>query len=485
MSSKTVNYLLVFSIVITIVYSVLLFLNTQNKERNVKLVAHTYEVIQKSTELLSTMKDAETGQRGYLLTGKDIYLAPYHKAVSKIQTELTDLQKITSYNTIQKQNLNELNILVKNKIRELENTVELYKRGSEKAAFRIIEADSNEISIDKIRNIIDKMLIEENRLLELRTAKLEHNFFRSDLITLIGLLFIATISVLAIFFISKKNTENNVLLKQINGANLELNIMNDKLNQYNEKLEDKIKLRTKEIEQTNRKLIEANIEKNNFLGMAAHDLKSPLNHIKGLINIILMDINAFSEEQKMLLQNVYAASNKMTDLIKNLLDINKIEQGMTNAQFEEVNVHDLINMSVYSFKELAKHKNIKLVFKSTAKAEVVKTDKQYLNQILENLVSNAIKFTFPDKNIFITLTKLDTKIRIEIQDEGQGILESELPFLFEKFKKLSSKPTGGENSTGLGLSIVKQLVEKLQGEITCKSTHGLGTTFIVDLPVIS
>lgn len=133
MSSKTVNYLLVFSIVITIVYSVLLFLNTQNKERNVKLVAHTYDVIQKSTELLSTMKDAETGQRGYLLTGKDIYLAPYHKAVSKIQSELADLQKITLYNAIQRQNHNELNILVDNKIRELENTVELYKSGAEKA----------------------------------------------------------------------------------------------------------------------------------------------------------------------------------------------------------------------------------------------------------------------------------------------------------------------------------------------------------------
>jgi len=98
-------------------------------------------------------------------------------------------------------------------------------------------------------------------------------------------------------------------------------------------------------------------------------------------------------------------------------------------------------------------------------------------QVLENLISNAIKYSYPDSKVLISLYKTDGKINIEIKDEGQGIKPEEIPKLFGKFSKLSSRPTAGESSNGLGLWIVKRLTELMNGKISCESEAGKGSVF--------
>ncbi len=107
-------------------------------------------------------------------------------------------------------------------------------------------------------------------------------------------------------------------------------------------------------------------------------------------------------------------------------------------------------------------------------------DKMYIAQVFENLLSNSVKFSPKNSQIYVRCYSITGKIRIEVQDEGQGILPEEMSRLFIKYQKLSAKPTGGEKSTGLGLSIVKQYVEAMQGRVWCESEPGQGATFIVE-----
>jgi signal transduction histidine kinase len=124
---------------------------------------------------------------------------------------------------------------------------------------------------------------------------------------------------------------------------------------------------------------------------------------------------------------------------------------------------------------------------STNTAQVpVYADASALAQVIDNLLSNAVKYSPQGKNVFVRLREIDSKVRIEIQDEGEGIAPKEMEKLFGKFVRLTARPTGGEDSTGLGLSIVKKLVEAMNGKVWCEShaatDTNTGTTFIVELP---
>jgi signal transduction histidine kinase len=109
-------------------------------------------------------------------------------------------------------------------------------------------------------------------------------------------------------------------------------------------------------------------------------------------------------------------------------------------------------------------------------------DEQMLNQILDNIFSNALKYSPHGKSIFVRVESRETVVRVEIQDEGEGISPEDMTKLFGKFARLSARPTGGEHSTGLGLSIVKKMVEAMNGKVWCESEVGKGATFIVELP---
>ncbi len=106
-------------------------------------------------------------------------------------------------------------------------------------------------------------------------------------------------------------------------------------------------------------------------------------------------------------------------------------------------------------------------------------------QVIDNLISNALKYSPFDTTITIRVKAKSDNVRLEVEDEGPGISEEEMPKLFGKFARLSAQPTGGEHSTGLGLSIVKKMVEAMNGKVWCESEPGKGATFIVELPLIA
>ena len=260
-----------------------------------------------------------------------------------------------------------------------------------------------------------------------------------------------------------------------------------------------------ELQQKNQHLVNLNEEKSQFMRIAAHDLKNPLTSIRGLAEFLAIDApNLPTEEIALISHRVAETADRMFQLVKSLLDVNAIEDGSIVMHTANFNVALILETAVQNYVEAAKAKNIRLILTTTAQSESLEqsieaefmafADAQLTSQVIDNLVSNAVKYSPMGNNVVVRLfreslensgmAKRTSKyIRLEVQDEGQGLTEQDKTLLFGKFTKLSARPTAGEDSTGLGLSIVKQLVEMMYGQVWCESEYGQGATFIVRLPV--
>jgi signal transduction histidine kinase len=276
----------------------------------------------------------------------------------------------------------------------------------------------------------------------------------------------------------------------LNGNFKEINRQRFMLEDYSKNLEKKVEERTTELVQANeeinksyQKVVELNKEKNEFLGIAAHDLKNPLTSIKGFTDILIQDNDLPIELRQNFLEEIMGASNRMYEIVTNLLDVNAIEEGKIKINSESIPLFIILNQIVQQNNENAIKKNIKIQTQNIDDNVMVKVDKNLTLQIIDNLVSNAIKFSPSDKNIYINFSSEPTSkhISLFIKDEGQGFTEEDKKKVFGKFAKLSAKPTAGENSTGLGLSIVKKLVELQGAKISLQSEFGKGATFILEL----
>ena len=235
-----------------------------------------------------------------------------------------------------------------------------------------------------------------------------------------------------------------------------------------------------ELASSNEHLVDLNKEKNEFLGIAAHDLKNPLGVILGCAEMITFADDT-AQVNKMA-DSIVAASTRMKNLINDLLDANAIEQGKYASKIEPLDLDALVKQCVENNLPSAHKKNITLCLGATP-GLWAKADRGAVAQILENLVSNALKFSPPMTTVFVHTMPEADKTVILVRDQGPGLSDEDQKKMFGKYTRLSARPTGGESSTGLGLSIVKKLAEAMQGSVQCTSVLGHGATFHLRLPV--
>jgi signal transduction histidine kinase len=241
----------------------------------------------------------------------------------------------------------------------------------------------------------------------------------------------------------------------------------------------------KEIEQKNNELQKLNEEKNFFLGMASHDLRNPLGNIITLSSLISQDIgHNFPDEYKNYLEVIMSTSRRMLEMLNNILDVSKIESGVSALDLKPVSVHDLFQECISSNKLIADKKKMHLSYSIADSTGKPYADKGQILQVLNNLVSNAIKYSYPSTAIELTAEGSSDEITIHVIDQGQGIPESEHKVLFSAFSKTSVRSTAGEGSTGLGLNIVKKIVEAHHGKIWVKSKPGEGSVFSFSIPMV-
>lgn len=230
----------------------------------------------------------------------------------------------------------------------------------------------------------------------------------------------------------------------------------------------------------NKQLAELLREKDDFIGIAAHHLKNLLC-VVGVMNEMI----ELNDEQKSLVrynQNIRDAQGRMLETIHGLLQLNKLESGNILPVREVVNCQQQLRILVDIYRQRAQQKQQSLLFTAPETPLIIHSDRNFFYQIAENLISNAVKYTPLGKCINVEIDQSNEGILLTVLDEGPGIAEAEREKVFDKFVRLENQPTGGESSTGLGLSIVRQMVKTLKGRVWCESEVGSGTSFKVYLP---
>ena len=233
----------------------------------------------------------------------------------------------------------------------------------------------------------------------------------------------------------------------------------------------------------NQQLEDLNQLKNEFLGMAAHDIRNPLTTILAASELIEMTAAGTTPEKLIrTAQQIQGAGNRIKTLLTNLLDVNAIDSGKRNIDLQPIEVAPLLEQTIARHEVSARAKQIELVCDVDEAAEAILADSTAIGQILDNLLSNAIKYSEPHRKVWVASGPTESGIGLSVRDEGPGLSEEDLGKMFKKFARLTPRPTAGETSTGLGLWIVKELVQSMQGTIRCESVLGQGTSFIVEFP---
>lgn len=242
---------------------------------------------------------------------------------------------------------------------------------------------------------------------------------------------------------------------------------------------EQLKMLNLELEKNNDKLSKSIQEKEHLSQILVHDLKSPLSNIQ-MLSFLFEELATNKESEELLiifnksLQDVFHLINQMETL-------NEVENAFTKLYLEELEIHNFIKEQTQAFSKTAAVKNITIRYPEDQNPDYIISDINVLKRVINNLISNAIKFSEFNKEIKIDTYRKEDKIIINITDQGPGIIPEEKGKLFKRFSKLSNKPTNNESSSGLGLYIVKELLGKLNSDITVESTQGQGSTFTITL----
>jgi signal transduction histidine kinase len=243
----------------------------------------------------------------------------------------------------------------------------------------------------------------------------------------------------------------------------------------------KVQQLIRQLGKKNDQLKELNELKNKFLGMASHDMRNCLGVIKGYSQILNEDKAELPEKTKdQFLNIIYKGSENLLNMVNELLDVSVIESGKLQLNLQPESFKDLINHHITINKFFADKKNIRIQ-SDLPDVPQCRIDANKIGQVIDNLISNAIKFSEPGTTICISLKEQNGKLIFSVKDEGPGISEADQAKLFQHFQKLSARPTAGESSSGLGLAISKKMIQAHGGCLNVTSQLGSGTTFSFEI----
>jgi len=310
----------------------------------------------------------------------------------------------------------------------------------------------------------------ENELLKIRQTQTETLVSRQRLANILSVLVIVFLSILAVLYwqIGKRRK-----------------MLNDKLATQNDQIvshQHEIDIKNEALSKRNQQLSDINHEKDTIMSIVAHDLKAPLNRISGLAYLLEKE-GPLNVNQMTYIQMIRDSTKSGARLIADLLDAHAIEENSNAPSYQDFDLAKLLSDSISYFQVVALEKDIRLE-KTLPSTALFKSDPSYINRIVENLVSNAIKFSKVGSSVFLECRIENKNAIIKVRDQGPGFTDTDRLSLYKKFKKLSAKPTSSESSNGLGLAIVKTLIDRLGGTIELISSEGKGSEFVVSIPYI-
>jgi signal transduction histidine kinase len=286
-------------------------------------------------------------------------------------------------------------------------------------------------------------------------------------LAVVGALFLVAFGIMVFAMYSRSRVLDKLRASydRIRDQNQEIETQNMALKRQNDHLED------------------LNREKDGLVGIVAHDLKAPLNKALALSELLRLQ-GSLNDDQLRSVGMMGKVASAGNDLIRDLLDLNTVEQPDVALQPEQVDLVELLQELEAGYAGEAQRKAIVLQFELAAGLPKIYCDRKALIRVMDNLLSNAIKFSPRDRAVHVRARLADAgTVCLQVADQGPGISREDQQKMFKKFQRLSALPTGGENSTGLGLAIAKALTQKLGGTIQLESTVGRGATFSLCLPL--
>ncbi len=268
--------------------------------------------------------------------------------------------------------------------------------------------------------------------------------------------------------------------------------VNDFLTKPYDREELRARIRTlvnlKNITNSNEVLNKAINLKNDFIDLVTHDLKTPLSILIGYSQVLKTKIKNEDHFLEEIASAIYSSSLSMNTMIEDLLESARIENGNVSLTYEKFNFYEYLITNIKDMKLLASKKKQKIRFSCEDKKIIVRLDKKRLLEIIENIVTNAIKYSPEESEISVLVEKEHTKgfnnfVKIIIKDQGPGFTKEDMDKIFVKYQKLSAKPTGSEQSTGLGLYISKKLTDLMSGSISVINNENKGASFVLKFPL--
>jgi two-component system sensor histidine kinase/response regulator len=264
----------------------------------------------------------------------------------------------------------------------------------------------------------------------------------------------------------------------------ELAAAQEELRALNASLEERVRERTAELEASHAELARMNEQKNRLLGMAAHDLRNPLTAVQAFAELLEADtLGSLAPRQREVVKRIRAASHHMRTLVNDLLDLSKIEAGRLELRRAPQDLVAVTREAVATCQLLASPKQITVELVAADEIPAVHLDRTRIEQVLSNLIGNAIKFSHPGSSVEVSVQRRGGEAQLCVRDRGRGIAPERLGTLFRDFATDGRPGTGGERATGLGLAIARRMVEAHGGRIWVTSGPGAGSCFCVALPI--
>lgn len=449
--------------VILVTLNALFYRSFIKQKETSERVNQSQKVLQKLESVLSSVKDAETGQRGYLLTGRESYLEPYHLAVKTIELQFAALRQLTVADPDQQQQLSIVEPLVGKKLAELKETIDLRRNKGFEAATQVVLTNQGKELMDQIRMVIQQMQGKKYQQLQTWLKEKEEEAQRVQLTFLVGIVLNLIAFYLVYHAIQQETTER----RQAEAS----------LKQLNEELEARVQERTAALNEANASLVHSNRELEQFAYVASHDLQEPLRAVNSYTQLLARKYEGnLDAKADKYIGYIIEGATRMQQLINDLLEFSRVgtrakELKPTACEAVLSQVRDNLMVAIAETNAVVTHEPLPTVM----------GDEIQLIQLLQNLISNAIKFRREEPpRVHVSAVQREKEWAFEVRDNGIGMESEYFERIFMIFQRLHSRSEYPGN--GIGLANCKKIVERHGGCIWVESTPGVGTTFHFTIP---
>lgn len=456
---KQIALAFAFALLLLVGLSVISYRSTTSSLATVNLVSHTQEVIEQLDGILSSLKDAETGQRGYLITGREEYLEPYRTALPTFEQAVGRVRQLTADNPEQQRRLDALEPLIQQRLAALKAGITLRQERGFESATQWTQTNQGKELMDQVRRAVAEMKEEERRLLRAREAEAISSARRTLIVLPLGSALAFVVTALAYFVIRRELAQRRLAEEQAQAF-------------------------TRELERSNREL-------QDFAFVASHDLQEPLRKIQAFGDRLKTKYGeAISAEGRDYLERMQNAARRMHTLINDLLTFSRVT---TKGQpFAPVEMSRVAREVIGDLEERIRQTGGRVEIKDLP---TIDADALQMRQLLQNLIGNGLKFHRPEESPVVKVESRPVAdpsgdgrgsspgdwYQFAIIDNGIGFDEKYLDRIFTPFQRLHARHE--YEGTGMGLAVCRRIVERHGGQITARSEPGRGTTFLVTLPI--